>query len=280
MADLNDSFSGADKDAFAALDKIFEQYGLKTLSPKIKQYIQEGYSADTISLMLTDSAEYKQRFAANEERKKKGLRVLSPAEYISTENSYRRVLASYGLPPGMYDQQSDYQKFLSNDVSPAELQGRVDIAHKAVMSDNPAVRDTYMSWYAQGLSTGDAIAAVLDPEKALPLLERKARSAAIGAAAKQQGLSTSMAGAERLDGLGVTADQAQQGYSKVANVLPDTQALARRYGGDYTQADAENETFLGDATATQKRRRLNQSETAAFSGGAKADTRSFQGGGF
>ena len=79
MADITDSLTGANRDAAKALVELFKQYGLESLAPKIVEFIQNGYSADTTAILLQDTTEYKQRFAANEARRKKGLPVLSPA---------------------------------------------------------------------------------------------------------------------------------------------------------------------------------------------------------
>jgi hypothetical protein len=60
------------------LSLLFKNYGLESLAPLIKQYVQDGYSADTVTLKLQDAPEYQRRFAGNESRKKAGLPVLSP----------------------------------------------------------------------------------------------------------------------------------------------------------------------------------------------------------
>jgi hypothetical protein len=107
----------AQRDAATILQNVFAQYGLGSLAGQITGFIQQGYSADAISILLQNTPEYKQRFAANDARLKKGLPALSPAEYIATERSYRQVMSAAGLPLGFYDQTSDFQKFLENDMS-------------------------------------------------------------------------------------------------------------------------------------------------------------------
>lgn len=276
-----DTLSGVQRDAFAYLSKLFGSYGLASLAPVIKDYLIQGYSADTIQMLLPDTKEYKERFQANDARVKKGLRALTPAEYIATENSYRSVLRSYGIPAAMWDSSTDYHKFLENDVSAQELEQRVQIARQAVRSDNPAVKATYQAWYAAGLSEGDAIAAVLDPNKALPELERKARAAQLGAAANQQGLTETQAQAERLANLGVSGDNASQGFGQVADIQRHAGTLADRYGMAYGgQKDAEDAVFLNDSAASERIKKLGQAETAAFSGRTLSDSRSLKRGGY
>lgn len=274
---VNANLSGVQRDAFEALRSLFASYGLESLTDNIKNYVIQGYSADTIQILLQDSKEYKERFAANEARRKKGFRVLSPAEYIETEKAYERMLFNAGLPKGFYDSKDDYRKFLENDASPVELEQRIAVAKAAVQSDNPYIRDTYKAWYAAGLSEGDAIAAVLDPVMGGGLAEKKMRAtvAALGGAAQQQGVGTSFARAEQLANLGVSAESAQQGFGQVAQIQRNAGNIASRYGLEYNgQADAENAVFLNDASAANRIKKLGQRESAEFGGRGVGDSRS------
>ncbi len=108
---------------------IFSNYGLDSLAPKITEFIQMGYSPDTVTLKLQETPEYKQRFIGNESRRKAGLPVLNPAEYLSVEASYKKIMRDAELPAGFYDQPDDFGKFIGADVSPTELQERVSIAN-------------------------------------------------------------------------------------------------------------------------------------------------------
>lgn len=262
-------------DALKLIQSQFEQDGLGDFSSVIYDWLVQGYTSQEISIMLPDTEVYKTRFKANEQRKKKGLRVLSPREYIETENAYKSMMRTYGLPKGFYDQQSDFQKFLENDVSPQEMDQRIQGARASVISDNPAIRDTYKAWYAQGLSEGDAIAAVLDPTKALPDLERKAKAAALGGAASQQGVGIDKTRAEYLANMGVNPQNAMQGFGQVADIQRNAGTIASRYGMDYAgQQDAENAVFLNDASATDRIKKLGQRESATFGGRGVGDSRS------
>lgn len=267
--------TGGMSDAFAYLKSLFDGYGLGSLAPMIQQYVQAGYSGDTISLMLQDTAAYKQRFAGNDTRQKQGLPRLAPAQYLQMEDEYKGLFRQYGLPTGMYDSQDDFVTYIGNDVSPQEMDSRLQIAQQTIRADNPEVRDTYKAWYANGLSEGDAIAAVLDPGRALPELERKQRAAAAGGAASFYGLQTDQNRAEYLAGQGVSSTEAMQGYQQVAGLYGGTKSIADMYGLDYSQTDAENEAFFGDDSAKQKRRQVNEREIADFSGGQIANSKSF-----
>lgn len=257
------NLTGATRDAAKALIDLFTQYGLASLAPKIVDFLIKGYSADTIAIELQNTSEYKTRFAANDKRIKAGLPALSPAEYISTERSYRQIMASAGLPVGFYDSNSDFQKFLENDVSPTELKGRVDTATEALRRAPKETLDYFGQWY----NTGDMIAYALDPSKAAPLIEQRIKAAEAAGIAQTQGLGLSQSLAETIGATGSSFDQIQQGLGFVAQEAGTTSKLSQIYGGeDVTTADLVSEVFQNNGAAAAKRRKLASQERAAFSG--------------
>lgn len=257
------NLTGATRDAAKALIDLFTQYGLASLAPKIVDFLIKGYSADTITIELQNTSEYKTRFAANAARIKAGLPALSPAEYISTERSYRQIMASAGLPVGFYDQNTDFQKFLENDVSPTELKGRVDTATEALRRAPKETLDYFGQWY----NTGDMIAYALDPSKAAPLIEQRIKAAEAAGIAKTQGVGLTQSLAETIGATGSSFDQIQQGLGFVAQESGATTKLSQIYGGDdVTTADLVSEVFQNNGAAAAKRRKLASQERAAFSG--------------
>lgn len=276
---LMSELSGSQRDAFAALNNLFTSYGLGTLAPKIAQYIKNGYSADTISLLLQDTSEYKQRFAGNEIRKQKGLPVLSPAEYLATESSYRQLMQQAGLPAGFYDQPEDFTQFIGKDVSPTELKSRVDLASQATALASPQYKQALQQMY--GIDDAHMTAYFLDEDRAVPLLQKQAAAAAIGAEALKQGLQVS-GKAEDYALAGVTQQQAAQVYGQIAQQLPNYSRIAGSFGENVDQATFEQAAFGGatptgenaqsqlDRLASWNRGRAQGSAGAAQRGLAKA----------
>src|SRR5665647_2350025 len=160
---------GANRDAYVAIVDTLKAYGLEMLAPAVLGFIQQGYSSDTVGILLQNTDAYKTRFAANESRRQKGLPVLSPAEYLATERSYRQIMSASGLPIGFYDSPSDFRGFLEGDMSPVELQDRVQSATDMVSKIDPATRSAFEQWY----STGDMIAYALSPERSTTILDRQ-----------------------------------------------------------------------------------------------------------
>ena len=257
--------SGDNRDAYAAISSLFNSYGLGSLAGKVYDYVKNGYSSDTVSILLQDTKEYKERFAGNEARKKAGLPVLSAGEYLATEASYRQIMQSAGLPPGFYDTPSDFTSWIGKNVSPSEIQTRVDLATQATVLANPNYKKALN---AMGIADSDLTAYFLDQKKALPYIQKAAATAQIGAAALDQGMTYDQVYAGTLASKGITADQANQGYAQIAGEADTLNNLASIYGSTYTQREAEQATFEGNAAATKKRGRLASQERGNFSGAA------------
>lgn len=258
---------GTDRDAYLAINSLFKTYGLESLAPKIFDYVKNGYSPDTVSVLLQDTSEYKQRFAGNEIRKQQGLPVLNPGEYLATEASYKQIMQASGMPTGFYDQNSDFNNWIGKNISPSEIQTRVDLATQATVLSNPSYRKALN---AMGVSDNELTAYFLDSTRALPHLQKSAATAAVGAQALQQGLTFDQTYSEQLAMEGISADQAKQGYSQVASDLDTFKALGQMYGQQFGQREAEQSVFEGNAQANAKKNRLLSQERGNFGGASGA----------
>lgn len=276
---LDPSMAGDARDVFSQtlLSYGFTQVQIDQLIPQIVEWQSIYTPAQIVQNMLPTTDVYKSRFSANDARIKAGLPPLPPDQYIAAEQSYRSILRDSGLPNGFYDSTDDFTKFLINDVSPTELKSRVDMAAKAIDSSDPAYVQALQQMY--GLSTGDMIANLLDPDRAMPLLEKRAKAVEYGAAAARQGLQIDTTRFENLVGMaGATGYSAEQGMAAVAGLTPGLERLAAISGETYDQATAEEEVFGGLASARRKRETLVSQEQARF-GGASAVSVSSLGGG-
>lgn len=258
-----DGLTGSERNAYTAVLDMLNEFGLGSLASSILKYVQDGYDANTIGYELQQTPEWKKRFAANETRKKAGLPVLSPQEYIATEKAYRQVMSAAGVPAGFYDSQEDFTKFLEGDVSPSEVQNRVAAATEFVNRADPRELAAMKQFY----TTGDMIAFALDPERAAPLVGKAFQSATIAGVGAAQGLAVDKARAEQLAGAGISREAAQQGFSLIASEIDNANKLASLSGDDgFTTNDLIDETFNADAGVAQRRKRLGQQEQGRFSG--------------
>ena len=244
-------------------------WGLPSLVPVVQGYIDQGYTGETAALMIQSEPVYQQRFAGNVARQKSGLSVLSPDEYLATESAYRQSMRAANLPTGFYDDPSDFSKFIAADVSPAELKSRVDAASLSITNADPYYTSSLARLY--GIGTGDMVAYALDPERALPLINKQVQAAQFAAEGARQGFQTSAAFSEIYSGqLGVTQTQARQGFEQVAEILPTAQRLSSiTQGAQPVGFEEVTSAVLGgeqSADYKQRLKKLSEEEQSRFAG--------------
>lgn len=275
-------------DQIAAISALLSSYGLGDLTGALTEAVQKGYSNDTIQLIMQDpnskdplAVAFQTRFSGNKARFAAGKPVLSPGEYLAAEKTYSQVLQSYGV--GTLATKATMSGFISGDISAAEVADRVGLAIDRVKNADPFTKAALAEYYPS-LNQTDIVSALLDPAEGLPALKRKVQIAEIGGAAKIQGLTTGLTttsglasgyqgvttgslGAESLAQFGITQEEARKGYQAVAEIAPRAEFLSSISGGDdYTRLEAEQEAFLGLASAKRKRLSLTEQEQSRFAG--------------
>jgi hypothetical protein len=275
-------------DAIAAISALLSSYGLGDLSGAVTEAVQKGYTSDTIQLIMQDpnskdplAVAFQTRFSANKVRAAAGKAVLSPGEYLAAERTYSQVLQSYGV--GSLAKKETMSGFIANDISASEVADRVGLAIDRVKNADPFTKAALAEYYPS-LNQTDIVSALLDPTEGLPALKRKVQIAEIGGAAAIQGLKTGLGsmsgmaaglenvttgalGAEALASFGITQEEARKGYQTVAGIAPRAEFLSSISGGeDYTRLQAEQEAFLGLASAKRARESLTAQEEGRFKG--------------
>ena len=253
------------------LQAQYDAAGLGALGNRIVEFVKQGFDPETIDFKIRETPEFKLRFPANEARKKAGLPVLSLDEYIAAENAYQSVFREAGFAKGFYDSKEDFTRFLENDISPSELKQRVDIASMSVDNADPYYVDSLQRLY--GIPKADMVAYALDPERAMPFINRQVQAAQFGGEAARQGLQIDRSMAETYTGqLGVTQAQARQGFEQIAGVLPVAQKLSQITAGAQPVGVSEltSVAFGGAGSAEYKQRlqSLAEQEQSRFAGQA------------
>jgi hypothetical protein len=264
-------------DSIAAITALLSSYGIGDLAGPITNAVTKGYTTSTIELIMQDpnstdplAVAFQTRFPANKQRLAAGKPVLSASEYLRAERSYTEVLKSYGV--ANVATPAKLSQFIANDISATEVADRVGLAINRVQNADADTKKALAEYYPM-LNQSDIVGALLDPADALPALKRKIQIAEIGGAALAQGIKTQQGktdikmGAAALADLGVTREQARQGFQTVAEVTPRGEFLSQiSPGEDYTQLQAEQEAFQGLASAKRARLSLTEQERARFGG--------------
>jgi hypothetical protein len=247
---------------------VLSTYGLGELSDYLYGVYARGEvninNPDAIIFSIREQDAYKKRFAANKARADKGLAELDPASYLQLENQYRQLLQSNGLPTGFYDSNDDFTALLAGDVSPQELQTRVQQGFRAVQDADPEVKRQMQELY--GVNEAGLAAYFLDPKKAAPILTRQAEAAKISARAKEQGgLQLEKGTAEELAARGITAAEAETAFT----TLGLQQGLYTEMAGEQalTQQEKVGAALGYDVEGQRKIKQRQATRKSPFQGG-------------
>jgi len=257
------------QDARSTMSSVLATYGLGDLSDFVYNEIIAKETVninnpDAIIFAIREQPAYQKRFAGNAARVKKGLAELDPATYIGLENQYRQTMQSNGLDPNFYNMPSDFQALIEGDVSPSELNERVQQGYRAVADADPAVKEQMRNLY--GVTEGQLAGYFLDPQRTAPLLTRQAQAANIAARGLEQGgIQLTGAFAEDLARRGITEQQAQAGFAEVGALgeLRQTFAGETALSGEQLAGAA----FGIDVAAQQELERRKRQRVGEFAGG-------------
>ena len=271
------------------LRNVLSSYGLEALY----EYAWSLYANQTIDISDTESfmyalreqEAYKKRFAANERRKALGFNELKPATYIALEKSYKDTLAANGLPQGFYDSPDDFEKLIGGDVSVAELNNRLKDAYTVVRDASPEVKNKMAEMY--GITDGDLLAYVIDPDRARPLMapdyKRQAQAALIAESAQRlSALSFNKDIAEQFVRQGITQAEAEAAFTTVGQMgelrrggfgeqqITDLQFAQAALGTDAEAkrlVEERKKRRIGEVTASGGSATLAQGDSTSYKSG-------------
>lgn len=294
--------SRTDKGAGEAAAEIFRAAGLgDAFVNSLMASIDAVYAANIdpseaqVLSSIYNSQAYKDRFKGNEVIRQRmangqgrpGDRLLTPKEYIDAENSYRQILQDAQMPEGFYDSPDDFTNFIGNSVSVAELKSRVDTAFDALNYADESVTQSLSRYY--NMTKGDLVSYLLDPTRAMPILEgrqtqgaygmnsrtelqRAYEASKVGGAAARQGLDSDRALSEEIVDLG-KSDRAEEAFAAGGAANNDLKRLGSLYGEplDFKDLVKESLNLSGGVESGKKRRKFASKERAAFGGQGALD---------
>jgi hypothetical protein len=276
------------RDAFALIEEAFKLYGLESLVPTIRGYMEQDLGPEQAKLKLKTEPVYKARFKGNELRVAKGLNVLSEVEYLELENDYSETLRTYGIADyfgvatdstSRLARQQKMADVIGNNISATEFKERISTVVTRVNMADANTKTALKSLY--NITDDDLVRYFLNPAEGSPRLKEKVTAAEISGASMIAGLGqTSLGTAEELARLGVDRAKALVGYENIAAYLPGAEKLSAIYkveGINYDKATGEEEEFKGLASAKRKRQRLVERETSAFAGSSGTSQVSLKG---
>lgn len=268
----NDNLTTEQRSAKAILADTLGEYGLGSLADKAWNLYLNGEPIEQVMLEIRKTPEYQARFPGMAQLSKEG-RAISETDYINLEKSYVSLFRQSGLPAGFYDQPDDFANYIANEVSPQELSARLDVAKTAVYNTPPEVRAELGRLY--NVQPGDVMAFLLDPSKALPIIQNQFAAAAAGAASKLSGYGAlTQNEAEQVALAGGTFQQDAQGFDQLAQEGELFGGLPGEADQSTVARDEQLGATFGGNTAAQRRiaQRAAQRKAAFGGGGSFSET--------
>lgn len=268
------------KSAFDVIREKFTQMGIKEVGDDIaaifagkgvdrfgKAFDEIPTTSEGFYLQLINTKSYYDRFGSvNEARLKQGYKALDEKTIVGMEDEYQKVLTSYNMPTGFYDQTQDFQSFLKNNLTNVDVANVIQAYKDFVQTGTDSnVRKQLKDLYGIG---DEAIAAyMIDPTKGQSILENIAGKNMNTAAALIEGLTAEEAGMAQTYGAGSLGYSTQrQKYSQVQRELQTTGNLAAIYGENFGAKEAIAAEFGGDVQAQAQAARIKATGAAQFGG--------------
>ncbi len=257
------------RDALARLGSLLQGYGLNGMLDWVKSKLIAGASEAEIQLEMYEQPAFKARFPVIDARRAAGLNPVSVAEVLEYETRGRELMRRAGITQESFMARDYLQGLMIRDVSLAEVQDRLNEGLLRVQNAPPEVRSIFGSWF--GTNSDAAMAQLfLDPDKALPELEKMAATAVAGGIGKRYGLELAQGIAREIADTGVSDGAIWQGFAQLdsmrdlfSETISETQDLTMEGEG----IDAVFNTGPGGQRTLERRL---QSRSAAFKGGGNA----------
>lgn len=258
--------------AFASLETMLRSYDLAELLPGAREQWVNGSSVDQVMLWLRSQEPFRRKYAPIFEREKQGLPPVTVNEVVEYRRRAREIEQMYDMPADFVDT----DRLMVSDVSLQELATRAQQA-SAYVDQRTDITGELGRLY--GLGRGAAIAYVLDPDTALPAVQRRYMAAQVSAQAGRQGFGAlNVTEAEQLAGLGVTEADAASGFGTLAQAGELTKTLEGEQPGAFTRDD-QLALVAGSAVARRKLGNIQDQRRAVFQegGGFAQDQRGMRG---
>lgn len=239
---------------------MLKRYGLEDLTQWLGDAIIKKKSQDQILLELHDQPAFRKRFPAIRAREQAGLPPVSPEEYLA----YEELASSLGSTWGLDLSKKEVDALLTNDVSPAELEQRFNIAATAVFESDRETRDELQRLF--GVGQGDLMRYWMNPKEQFGVLQNQYRMGEIaGAALRTNYGQIDLAAAERLLEAGFDRNAALSGFGELQRQRSLMSPIGLGERG-FTQEE-QVEMLAGDVELQRSLERQAQGRVAEFAGG-------------
>jgi hypothetical protein len=257
----------------ALVHAVLNEYGLAGvgLETMVETWIRDGVTdSSLLRTLIENTQQFRDRFPAMALRHQQGYNRITAAEYIAFEDFAVGLFQEGGLPPGFYDQRSDFTDLIARfpdlNMARQSLQRRVSAGFGALALAPPEIRDAFGQYF--GPSGDAALAAyMIDPDKAVDVLLRQVELAEVGGTGSQFGFNVGLDVAGQLVDRGIDRAAARSGFGQVQELEP----AFRETISETEDFTAETEGFgsifnLDNGESLDRLRRRVEARSAAFRG--------------
>jgi hypothetical protein len=230
----------------------------------IDEWVKSGQSELAWAVVRT-SPTYDTYFAGN--RRADGSLRMSEQDYMSHRDAFDRELRQWGLNPEMF--QGRHVQLVEGEVSAQEFRQRIDAKATGVLQNLPEIRARFGEFYGISNLTDEAlIAAALDPDIGMAVLQGRITAAQISGEAQRLGFARDRAASERLaqEG-GLDQQRARDFYTLAGRTVPRMERFTERYETGrpgFGIEEFEEAGLFGQTELQRRMRRLHSSEMAMF----------------
>jgi len=259
------AFDSGTTSATTMIRSYLAKFGLESLEDKIGDLMARGITSESsVMFELRETESFKKRFSANLKRAAAGLPQLQPSTYVAMERIYSETMKSNGMDR-YFNRPEIIQSLLEGDVSPQELQARIQNGYRRVQEADPATREQMKKLY--NVDDSDLAAYFLNPAETMPILTRRAEAAKLAARAQEGGTQLTAMTAEELASRGITEQQAQEGFGSMARRRGLYETMAGEE--DISMQEKLGETFGYDPEAQAKIEKRISMRRGEFMGGGR-----------
>jgi len=244
------------------LTVLFPGFGPELVQIYATSWVESGDAALALATVRQSEA-YERQFPGL--RRDDGSIRMTELEYMGAKDAFATTLLSVGVNPDYFD--NLFSTLVEGEVSPREMNDRVESAYQAILQFAPELREFYATNYGIGMSDEAIVASFLDPAVGEEILSQRVAVSQIGAAASSKGFDIDFSLAEQLFGLGTTEGEARQTFGEAKESIPIFDALARRHhdpDDDFDINEFVSATLLDDPLERRRMRRLISQERSLF----------------
>ena len=179
-----------------------------------------------------------------------GSLIMDELSALSTISTYKQTLGEVGIQD-FTDFENEFQSLITNEVSGAEFQQRIDITYQGVVNQIPEVERLFRERYNINVDEPTIFAALINPKIQDKVLTGEIQTLQLQAEATSRGFSQSFSRFQELKNRGLTKETARGIYETASGTISQAASIGREL-----DISTLEEAALGDTQATKRLQRI------------------------